>query len=64
MAGKDPICYCFEVHEEEIVALVRRHEITSIEQLQKYADAGMGCGSCLRDLEKIIARESTRTLFQ
>jgi len=58
--GREPICYCFQVYREEIVAAIREHQPKTVEELQKYCKASMGCGSCRPDVEKIIAEELTK----
>lgn len=55
--GQEPVCYCFEVYETEIVDIIHKHGIADLETLQTHTEAGQGCKSCTFDLEDIIRRE-------
>jgi NAD(P)H-nitrite reductase large subunit len=57
-SDKDPICFCFEVPEEEIVKAIHEHKIRSLEECKKHCAASTGCGTCAPDVEAIIAREN------
>lgn len=48
-------CVCHDVSYEKICSLIERHNITSIERLQKYVDCADVCGTCNPDIENIIA---------
>ncbi|NUM36725.1 MAG: (2Fe-2S)-binding protein [Candidatus Brocadiae bacterium] len=57
MAKKDPVCFCFEVYKEELVEIIKKHKTKTVEEIQKYCQASMGCGSCRSDIEQIIEDE-------
>jgi NifU-like protein len=50
------ICTCFGVTEQEIERVVRDNNLTTVEEVTNYCKAGGGCGGCIPDIEKIIAR--------
>ncbi len=55
--GDDPvICHCFDVHESEIVRVVRENKLTTVEQVTNFCKAGGACGSCKDDIQAIIDR--------
>lgn len=57
MSEKDIVCFCFEISRQEIVEIIQKHKTTTVEELQKYCQASMGCGGCRPDVEKIIEEE-------
>jgi NifU-like protein len=50
------ICNCFGITEVEIERVVRDNDLKTAEQVTNYCKAGGGCGNCIPDIEKIIAR--------
>lgn len=62
----DPvICHCFDVHESEIVRVVRENKLTTVEQVTNFCKAGGACGNCKDDIQSIIDKitaESKPTL--
>lgn len=54
---EETICFCFEVSKAELIAIIREHKTATVEDVQKYCHASMGCGSCRRDIERLIAEE-------
>ena len=51
----DPvICHCFDVHESEIVRVVRENKLTTVEQVTNFCKAGGACGNCKDDIQSII----------
>lgn len=51
----DPvICHCFDVHESEIVRVVRDNKLTTVEQVTNFCKAGGACGNCKDDIQTII----------
>lgn len=51
----DPvICHCFDVHESEIVRVVRENKLTTLEQVTNFCKAGGACGGCKDDIQAII----------
>ena len=57
MAKQDPICFCFEVYKEELVDIIHKYKTKTVEEIQTYCQASMGCGGCRGDIEKIIEEE-------
>jgi len=49
------VCSCFGVSEQKIRRLIRENHLTSVEEVTAYSKAGGGCGSCLAQLEDLIA---------
>lgn len=52
----DVVCHCFGVTDKEIEKAVRENNIRTLEELTNTCKAGGGCGNCLPDIEKIMAR--------
>jgi NifU-like protein len=50
------VCTCFGVTEHEIERVVNDNGLTTAEQVTNYCKAGGGCGQCVPEIEKIIAR--------
>lgn len=50
------ICECFGVTEKEIERVIRENSLTMAEDVTAFTKAGGGCGRCVPDLEKILAR--------
>ncbi len=56
-AEEDPlVCYCFGVHESQIVRVVRENNLDEVEEITHLCKAGGGCGNCLPDIEAILMR--------
>jgi len=49
------VCSCFGVSEQKIRRLIRENHLTSAEEVTAYSKAGGGCGSCLAQIEDLIA---------
>lgn len=49
------ICSCFGISEPKIRRVVIENGLTTVEQVTSYVKAGGGCGSCLADIEDLIA---------
>lgn len=49
------VCSCFGVSEQKIRRLIRENHLTSVEEVTAYSKAGGGCGSCLAQIEDLIA---------
>lgn len=49
------ICKCFGVTEGRIKRIIRDNHLTTAEQVTNYIKAGGGCGSCLADLDDLVA---------
>lgn len=50
------ICECFGVTEKEIERVIRDNSLTMVEDVTAFTKAGGGCGRCVPELEKILAR--------
>ncbi len=50
------ICECFGVTEKEIERVIRENSLSSVADVTAYTKAGGGCGRCVPELEKILAR--------
>jgi len=48
------ICNCIEVDKSKIVASIIKNELTTVEQVQDFTEAGTGCGSCIEEIEYIL----------
>ncbi|MEA5508204.1 Fe-S cluster assembly protein NifU [Crocosphaera sp. UHCC 0190] len=49
------ICRCFGVSDARIRRIVLENDLTTAEQVTNYVKAGGGCGSCLADIDDLIA---------
>lgn len=49
------VCKCFGVTEGRIKRIIADNHLTSAEQVTNYIKAGGGCGSCLADLDELVA---------
>ena len=49
------ICSCFGVTDNRIKRIIRENNLTTAEEVTNYVKAGGGCGSCLADIDDIIA---------
>ncbi len=49
------ICRCFGVTDTRIRRIVLENDLTTAEQVTNYIKAGGGCGSCLADIDDMIA---------
>lgn len=55
--GEDPvICHCFDVHESEIVRVVRENNLSTVAAVTNFCKAGGACGMCIGDIQVIIDR--------
>ncbi len=50
------VCTCFGVTEPEIERVIRENGLTTVEQVTHYTKAGGGCGGCVGEIERILAR--------
>jgi NifU-like protein len=53
---EDVVCICFGVTRDVIERVVSENNLTTAEEVTNYTKAGGGCGSCVEDIEKIIAQ--------
>lgn len=49
------VCRCFGVSDARIRRIVLENDLTTAEQVTNYVKAGGGCGSCLADIDDLIA---------
>ncbi len=49
------VCSCFGVSEQKIRRLIQENHLTSVEEVTAYSKAGGGCGSCLAQIEDLLA---------
>jgi NifU-like protein len=49
------ICSCFAITENKIKRVIRENNLTTAEQVTNYVKAGGGCGSCLADIDDLVA---------
>jgi len=50
------VCECFGVTDKELEREIRAHDLTTVEQVTEATKAGAGCGNCIPDVEKILAK--------
>ena len=50
------VCHCFGVTDKEVEKAVREGGVKTVEEFTDHCKAGGGCGNCIPDLEKQIAR--------
>jgi NifU-like protein len=50
------ICHCFGVTDAKIERAIRENDLRTAEQVTNYTKAGGGCGSCIPEIEAILAR--------
>jgi NifU-like protein len=50
------ICECFGVTEKEIERVIRENSLTTVADITAYTKAGGGCGRCVPEIEKILAK--------
>jgi len=55
-ANSPIVCECFGVTEREIERVARENRLTTVEDVTAYTKAGGGCGRCVEEIEKILAR--------
>ncbi|KFF41300.1 MAG: Modular FeS cluster scaffolding protein NifU [Candidatus Atelocyanobacterium thalassa isolate SIO64986] len=56
------ICRCFGVTNTRIHRIILENSLTTAEQVTNYVKAGGGCGSCLTDIDDIIADVTEKRL--
>lgn len=50
------VCHCFGVTDKELDKAIRENGLKTVEELTDHCKAGGGCGNCIPELEKTIAR--------
>jgi NAD(P)H-nitrite reductase large subunit len=48
------ICYCFNVHQQEIMAVIQRDDVHTVMDITRHCKAGNGCSSCWATLEELL----------
>lgn len=51
------VCYCLNISEADIVKAVNEGA-TTLEEVQDVTGAGTACGSCIGQIEEIIAKHA------
>jgi NifU-like protein len=49
------ICSCFGISEPRIRRVIIENDLSTVEEVTNYVKAGGGCGSCLAEIEDLIA---------
>jgi len=49
------ICRCFAITEGKIKRIIQDNHLTTAEQVTNYVKAGGGCGSCLAEIDDLVA---------
>ncbi len=52
------VCTCFAVSEGRIKRVIRENNLTTAEAVTNYIKAGGGCGSCLAQIDELLAEVS------
>jgi NAD(P)H-nitrite reductase large subunit len=53
---EDLICRCYFATETEIVDLVKKKNMTTVDEVTEACSAGGGCGGCRPEIAEIIGR--------
>lgn len=53
------ICSCFGISEPRIRRVIIENDLSTVEEVTNYVKAGGGCGSCLAEIEDLIAAVQT-----
>ncbi len=51
------ICRHLKLTKEDILEVIRRKNLSSFAEIQDETDAGTVCGSCIADIEELLAGE-------
>lgn len=49
------VCSCFAITENKIKRVIRENNLKTAEEVTNYVKAGGGCGSCLADIDDLLA---------
>jgi assimilatory nitrate reductase catalytic subunit len=52
------VCACFSIGEKTIMNAIREEELDSVEAVGACLKAGTGCGSCVPEIRRLIARRT------
>jgi NifU-like protein len=50
------VCHCFGVTDQKIERAIRENNLRTAEQVTHYTKAGGGCGTCVAEIEAILAK--------
>ncbi|MGB8698586.1 MAG: Fe-S cluster assembly protein NifU [Thermosynechococcaceae cyanobacterium] len=56
------LCSCFGISDAKIRRVIIENNLTTAEQVTNYVKAGGGCGTCLADIEDLIAAVKQETV--
>lgn len=54
----ETVCECMNVDRDTIVSAIKEKNLTTVEEVQEATSAGTGCGSCIPDIEEILAENN------
>jgi bacterioferritin-associated ferredoxin/NifU-like protein involved in Fe-S cluster formation len=52
--GSSVTCTCFNVETHEIIDVIRRRRVKTVEELKRHLPATTGCGTCRPDVQRMI----------
>ncbi len=55
MEDFDIVCNCMGITKGEIVAAIKEKDLHTVEEVGDETEAGTVCGSCIEDIEDILA---------
>lgn len=55
------VCKCFAISHGQIERVIRENHLTTAEEVTNYVKAGGGCGSCLADIDDLLAEVNEQT---
>ncbi|MGQ4648166.1 Fe-S cluster assembly protein NifU [Lyngbya aestuarii] len=53
------VCTCFATSEAKIKRVIRENNLKTTEEVTNYIKAGGGCGSCLADIDELVAEANS-----
>lgn len=51
------VCYCFNVKDDFIKDIIRKHGCECYKDIQKHCPVGTRCGACIGDLQDLCEKE-------
>lgn len=51
------ICDCMQISRKEIVEMIHKKKLTTIQEVRKYTAANTGCGRCMPKVNAILDEE-------
>ncbi len=58
--SNDFVCRHMQLTKADIVRIIRQKQLSSFTEIQDETDAGTVCGTCVADIEEILAAELER----